>query len=500
MGLFFTLLYILLAYLTPAQVFGAEASNYHIQEILAVPTILCSIFAIRDSRITRMNQTYADIGLMVAIFLSVLFSGWITGAPLAIVENAPNLLAFFFVALNCHKKIHLQLLILVMLFVAVFVTINGYIGELSGVYDKLSSYYIWMRNDAGDVFFRLRGPGVIQDPNDFAQFLMGLLPCMFLFWKKGRTLRNVVIVLIPQGILVWGLFLTHSRGAMIAIAVALVVAFRKKLGLVRSAIAGGLLIVALNVIGFSGGRDISAANGEDRMAAWGAGLEMIKQHPLFGVGSGMFTSHYYMTAHNSIVICAAETGIVGLFFWILFVFSSVRDMYVLTEFKGKSSLAEEEYPLPQEAERTRALAPANFAGYAFAGPSTTGSSFALRNQWAQASSGSTTHLADPSMPLHLQSSSLSADVDEDEIRRMAGLLLVSFAGLLTTGWFLSRAFSMIFYIYGGIAVVIFRLAQEHGMEVPSLPMKNAAKWSALLSVGGIAVVYAILRVEHLLGN
>ena len=37
---------------------------------------------------------------------------------------------------------------------------------------------------------------------------------------------------------------------------------------------------------------------------------MLKSHPLFGVGFGNFADYSDHTAHNSIVVCAAELGLV----------------------------------------------------------------------------------------------------------------------------------------------------------------------------------------------
>ncbi len=46
----------------------------------------------------------------------------------------------------------------------------------------------------------------INDPNDFGQVLVSLIPCLFLFWRKGSTFRNVVMVLVPSVILIYGCF------------------------------------------------------------------------------------------------------------------------------------------------------------------------------------------------------------------------------------------------------------------------------------------------------
>ena len=43
---------------------------------------------------------------------------------------------------------------------------------------------------------------------------------------------------------------------------------------------------------------------------------MFRSNPILGVGYLNFTDHNDLTAHNSFVLCFAELGIVGYFFWL----------------------------------------------------------------------------------------------------------------------------------------------------------------------------------------
>ena len=117
----------------------------------------------------------------------------------------------------------------------------------------------------------------------------GLIPCVFFFWKKKSFVTNLLMVYVPVAGLIYGMFLTHSRGAMMALLVVVIAAGRKKLGVVPSIVGALLLFVGLSAVGWSGGRDVSASQGEDRMGAWSRGLELIRQFPLFGVGYKRFT-------------------------------------------------------------------------------------------------------------------------------------------------------------------------------------------------------------------
>ena len=64
--------------------------------------------------------------------------------------------------------------------------------------------------------------------------------------------------------------------------------------------------------------------GADRLELWSSGINLIKTHPFFGVGLGNFADEVGITAHNSVVVCAAEIGLVGFYAWVLLLFSTFR--------------------------------------------------------------------------------------------------------------------------------------------------------------------------------
>jgi putative inorganic carbon (HCO3(-)) transporter len=85
---------------------------------------------------------------------------------------------------------------------------------------------------------------------------------------------------------------------------------------------------------------------DDRIAAYCNSLNMIKAHPLIGVGANTYMKNYkqykehpeyrnivttdYMYAHNNFLQMAAEIGLIGLviFFWLLYkLFSECRNIY-----------------------------------------------------------------------------------------------------------------------------------------------------------------------------
>jgi O-antigen ligase len=466
MGLFLSVLYFVTCYLTPATIFGPLAAA-RVELILAVLVLLISLPALARSFTLKTPQSLALIGLALAAFLSVLIAvRWPTGAVRAFLGFIPNAFAYFLVCLHCNSKKKLQTLVLMLLFVCLFVIANGCIAFLRGVPDaprhNMDSlevvplpleattipYLHAMRSEAGELFYRLRGLGEINDPNDFGQLLVCVIPLVFIFWRRKRVFRNLVFVILPACVLLYGTFLTHSRGALLALLAIAVVAARRRIGTLPALLISGGVFVAAMALNFTGGRGISAEAGTDRTGLWGAGLQLLKSHPLFGVGLGSMPdlTDSHLTAHNSVVVCAAELGFFGLYFWCMFLFPTLRDALTVAS-PEKVNEAEQ---IISEARQ---------------------------------------------FPLATKE---IAAVDKAEINRLGQLLVLSLTGFLVAGWFLSRAFVMTFFLLGGMVEVIYQMALERGMIVPRLRLGRVFPYAGGLAVSLVLMMYLMLRILNLI--
>ena len=455
MGFVLSILYFLTYYLTPTVMFGSMA-EYRVELILAAVIFFVSIPSFGGSSVGKTSQALALIGLAFATFMSVLIgASWASGGLTALLLFIPNAFAYLLVCLHCTTKRKVQGVILMMLFVCFFVIAQGAVEMRNGLPQGLDarevhmdgSYFLGMSNEQKEWFYRLRGQGQINDPNDFAQLIVCLLPLMFFFWQKKKTVRNVVFVLLPVGILLWGAFMTHSRGSILALLAVLTVALRKKIGTVPSLLLAALLFVGASATGYTGGRDISASSGEDRTELWGDGLQLLKSHPLFGIGFGYMPDAIGKTAHNTIVVCAAELGLCGLFFWSMFLFPSIRDALVVA---WPKNIVEKKAPM----------------------------------------------LSATSFPLPPPGGG-AAMPDEADIRKLARLLVLSFVGFMVSGWFLSRAFVLTLFLLGGLTEVTFQMALQRGMVSPRLPLARILRYSGLCTIGFILVMWITLRIVNL---
>jgi hypothetical protein len=317
---------------------------------------------------------------------------------------------------------------------------------ISDQWDMQHPYVFIMNDDTGGVFYRVRGLGGINDPNDFAQLIVCVIPLTFIFWRPRKMFLNILLVIVPVCILLYGVFLTHSRGALLALLAVAVVAGRRRLGTIPSLLLAGGLFVAAMSLNFTGGRDISVDAGAGRTELWGESLQLLKSHPLFGVGFGGLPDYLGHTAHNSIAVCAAELGSFGLYFWSLFLLPTARDVLAIY---SPAKVSEGEPIKPEEG-------------------------------------------------LYPQAARKSEAVDKTEVNRLGRLLVLSLIGFLVTGWFLSRAFVMTLFLLGGMVEAVYQMALQQGMVAPRLRMPRALRYSGILAVSLVLLMYIMLRTVNLM--
>ncbi len=430
MGFAFTLLYVALAYLSPVAVVP-ELAQYRVQLIVAVCAMLACIPDLPKAKIWRTPQLYLLIGLTFAVAVSnIVASHWFGGAISSLESFVPSAVPLVLVAVTCTTLKRLRVLCIVLGCIALY-----YIAVGAAAYGSqdFQSLYILVQNSE---LPRIRGLASVNDPNDLAQFIVVLVPLSWLLWRHG--IAGKISALLYTIVSCVGIFLTHSRGATIALAVIVLFHFKDRIGTVGAAVTAGCLFVATKLLQFSGGRDISAESGADRMAAWGVGLEFFKSSPLFGIGYNRFAENYEITAHNSFVLGLAELGLFGYFFWIaLLVFTFMR--------------------------LNRVIHPGPAAQLSEAG--------------------------DENAP--------EAQVDGNVIR-WARAIRVSLAGFLTAAFFLSRTYIITLYLLLGMAIAVVRLSRKEEGARSESGLLSMMKRSFAFEIGSVLAIYALLRLRWLL--
>jgi O-antigen ligase len=178
-------------------------------------------------------------------------------------------------------------------------------------------------------------------------FLSGII----LFFFEERKRRAVLPIFITI-LSIYPLFAAGERGVILAILVALLTlvvieqrrrAFFAYAGLAVLVLYGVFLVVIRNgwVSGYIISRfsvaNIIETGGTGRTDIWRVGWQIVRDHPLIGVGIGNFEHYFYQyahligplsnftgsTPHNDILSVTSEMGVVGLFFFLTLLITQV---------------------------------------------------------------------------------------------------------------------------------------------------------------------------------
>jgi O-antigen ligase len=208
----------------------------------------------------------------------------------------------------------------------------------------------------------LRAAGPIGEPNRYAQVLVVLLPLGVLQFRIERSLKLRTVALIASAIILGGMCLTFSRGALLtgaivfammvvtrllnakhvfasAAAILLFVVFVNPEVTTRLASLERLKVLFSRTHGSSETPDSSAIlRYEENVAAWRVFLD----HPILGIGPGHFSYFYSIPytnriglmqqtkgyrGHNLYLETLAETGLIGLLSLLAIIFVVMRGLW-----------------------------------------------------------------------------------------------------------------------------------------------------------------------------
>jgi len=305
-------IYLIILILRPQEVFPS-LQNLPIAGAMLAVFVLAWLFY-------RTKQLALPQVLLTALFvawagLTVGLGGWWGGVPAALVSIAVPASLIVMASSGAHDPRSLtramRVLVvgaLVLVAYVVIQTTTG-VGPVTGLpYVANRPYYV----------------GIFNDPNDLGVlFLVALAFTITLFGRArgapGRWWNGVASMA-----LLYGIVCTNSRGDLLAALLLIALVVRRRFGTVLSvlmAAAGLAALVANTRMSELNSSEVSANN---RINLWYDGINMLREHPVFGVGFGNFANHAPQTAHNSIVLAMAELGLPGLMLWIGILWYSVR--------------------------------------------------------------------------------------------------------------------------------------------------------------------------------
>jgi len=197
---------------------------------------------------------------------------------------------------------------------------------------------------------RVRWRGQLGDPNELSVFIGALIPLLFALGmpskyneRIGQGAKTVLMTfsLAALGLGLYAVILSQSRGGQLVLGTVFGIYFVSRYrwkGLVLAAICA-LPVVLL------GGRSAAEADesASERIELLYEGMSMFFKFPIRGVGVDQFAdrvdSPIHLTAHNSYLLAATETGFIGFALWSLLFWTS---------FKVPLTLLRRDAPLTQE--------------------------------------------------------------------------------------------------------------------------------------------------------
>jgi O-antigen ligase len=419
---FYLLVYLAVLYLRPHEYLPA------MQGVPVVPVLLWLAFGMwlltQPKRFEAPHFVLLP-GLSLAMALSVAMSGWGTGAVNAFVDFAPTVMLFFLVATSVDSLQRLREMAFTLTAVVAVIALHG-IAQAANE-DGIGWTGVVVINGRSTYL------GLLNDPNDLSMvFLMTLPLTLYLARVTESTLLRLALWAAGAAILYAG-YLCNSRGAMLGLAAMLLTYGIRRYGLLGSLLASPLLLAPLVLLAPSRMNDMSAdeASAAGRVDAWYAGFEMLRSHPLFGIGKGLFTDHHGLTAHNSFVLAFAEMGLFGYFFWLSMLVMSALMLRALLQ----PALAD---PVPTAAPAAPATPPTANATQPPA------------------------YAAQPPLRAELAADEAAANVPPwPDLQLAAATLLYSLVGTLVTAFFLSRTYVVFLFLLLALIVAVHAMARQH---------------------------------------
>ncbi len=306
------------------------APGLDIVTVLVPVALLGAVFLLRIRGLDEIP--YRDFGIAATLFLlwalvSILAIGTHTGELLTWARYLSYFLLIPAVGLVATPPRDRRIILWALVIAGVGSSLYGFYQ-----YVNPSIMYDTFKTSAT---IQVRIYSTFDNPNFFSEFLLlticGSIALFGLYWKRSRAACATIVGALLIQLL--ALFLTYTRGSLIALAAGLVVGvlvFRPKL---LAPLAALIVVVGALPPVFSRMMGVFSGDGSTmfRIGLWKAALTAIAQKPLFGGGLGDFLQIYQgvvlrhpelyqgvtqFEPHNSYLQIAAETGVIGgvLFF------------------------------------------------------------------------------------------------------------------------------------------------------------------------------------------
>jgi O-antigen ligase len=188
--------------------------------------------------------------------------------------------------------------------------------------------------------------GMYQNHNDYSFIVLQILPFVFTYMRAESTMFRRTLLAVSFVVCVIGIFMSMSRGAVLILVLeaVMIIVFamqgrRRLLWLPVIAVLGTVAVAyQYQQRSENQGDQYTVEDAENsRYELWRAGIVMIKEHPLLGVGSRRFgevARDYYelsgsqigKNSHNTFIEILSTSGVFGFVPFMLMAYYMLRDL------------------------------------------------------------------------------------------------------------------------------------------------------------------------------
>ena len=169
---------------------------------------------------------------------------------------------------------------------------------------------------------RVRWRGLLADPNDLSLAIGTALTFAFAIHASTKNALRHLLVAGSMALVVYCVIQTSSRGGVLIVLTVFATYFVRRFG-PKGLIVAVVMASPLLLLGGREGEE-AEASALERTGALYEGIDFFRHSPLFGLGYGQFTENYFITAHNSYLLSAAELGFPGFLLWITLAYLAIK--------------------------------------------------------------------------------------------------------------------------------------------------------------------------------
>lgn len=312
-------------------------------------------------RDTASMQPIRRPSLYLTLYLAITLLSMVLGyfqilASFKVFMLAQIFLFYFYVINNVHSRDGLLFIVVILLLglilESLIIMLMQVVGQGFTFAGIMGNIYAGSTTPGGVS----RIGGTLISANAAGSYLSLLLAPAFsiMLTKLKRPYKWLGLIAFICGMI--ALILTGSRGAWLALFISFlifgIVSFRRGWLDLRIVVIGAVIGILIGLVFFSPiyerifGYDAGAAAG--RIPQNQVAFQIIKDHPFFGVGANNYpviqqrylaldpnNTVFRYAVHNKYLLVWAETGFLGLLFFILFLISTLRQGFKISRFEDQ---------------------------------------------------------------------------------------------------------------------------------------------------------------------